>query len=98
MDIEVDPPECPFDGLLILDYGEIEKPEDIESLLSGGIMSNPVYPPTVIGGKRFCGTEQFDPVKSISNTVFVYFYSDQDSNGEGFVIEWEEVDTPKGTS
>lgn len=99
MDIEVGPPECPFDGVLIYDYGEMRNAGGIVPRLSGPIspgVEDPQVMPTVLGNQRYCGQASFDPMFSVTNSVTIEFYSDSDSEGDGFVLNWTAVPAPKG--
>nr|XP_039256721.1 zonadhesin-like [Styela clava] len=96
MDIEVGPPECPFDGVLVVDYGKMWD-AGVSPHLHGPVamgVTDPQVPPTALGKKRYCGQESFDPIVSISNAVRIGFYSDSDSQGEGFVLSWDTINKP----
>lgn len=92
MDVEIGPPECPFDGVIVVDNSEsvpfTPGPNPFND-------TNPV--PEILG--IFCGNELFSPFVSTTNFVRVGFYSDLDAERGGFVLTWRTVDAkPTGRS
>lgn len=91
MDIEFAPPQCPFDGVVVIDNGgdgnSISTATNVELIDSQSF-------PSMIG--KYCGEDNYKPFVSATNSVEVHFYSDDDTEQTGFVFSWRSIDA--GTS
>lgn len=89
MDIEIGPPDCPFDGVIVVDDSDLDPIPFVPGADPfGALWTHP--PPQVLG--IFCGNEMFKPFVSVTNSVRVGFYSDSDTERSGFVLTWRTVD------
>jgi len=86
MDVEEQPPECPFDGLILHD-------------VKTGFTANPKNDQEItkyLGRTRYCGGSKFPNVVSKSRKVEAIFYADESSQERGFNVTWKAVPVQGG--
>lgn len=89
IDIEVGPPDCPYDGVIVVDNAGMAPVQFTPGPNPfGAAWTGPT--PIVIG--KYCGRDKFPAFTSVTNSVQLGFYSDVDVQMGGFLFTWKTLD------